>query len=118
MFLALEAAVFGCAALVHAGALIRGYEHVRAEIAEGVIAAVLIAGLAASLFAPGTSRPIGLAAQAFALVGTLVGLFTIAIGIGPRTAFDLVLHTTMIALLVTGLWAVARHRAFVLQPRT
>jgi hypothetical protein len=108
IFLAIESVVFGAAALMHAGVLFPGHEHGRARIAESVIALVLAAGLAASVAAPAASRRIGLAAQGFALLGTFVGLFTIAIGIGPRTAIDLVLHAMMIALLVSGCLVVAR----------
>ena len=91
-FLAVEAAVFGSAALVHAGVLVRGYEHAAARTAESAIAFVLLVGLAASVLAPGSSRGIGLGVQGFALLGTAVGLVTIAIRVGPRTALDLTLH--------------------------
>jgi hypothetical protein len=37
------------------------------------------------------------------LAGTLVGLFTIVIGIGPRTVPDLVIHAAMVAELLAGL---------------
>jgi hypothetical protein len=57
-----------------------------------------------------TSRTLGLVCQGFALLGTLVGLFTIAIGIGPRTVLDLVLHSATIALLLTGLVLVTRRQ--------
>jgi hypothetical protein len=117
-FLSLEAAVFVAAALVHAGFLLSGHEHAKAETAEAVIALVLLTALAATVIAPPAGRRIGLAAQGFALFGTLVGLFTIAIGIGPRTPFDLVLHTTMILLLVSGLLAVARHHPIAPPRRT
>jgi multisubunit Na+/H+ antiporter MnhB subunit len=60
--------------------------------------------------APGSGRRTGLAAQAFALLGTAVGLFTIAVGIGPRTSLDLALHSGMIVLLVTGLMLASRQR--------
>jgi hypothetical protein len=90
--LALEAAAFGVAALVHAGVLLRGYEHWKAATAESVIGLVLLAGLVACLIAPRSSRAVGLAALAFALVGTLIGIFTIAIGVGPRSSFDISLH--------------------------
>jgi hypothetical protein len=109
-FLLTEALVFGAAALMHAGMLVRGYEHVEARTAEGVIALVLIIALGATAVAPSSSRGIGLAAQGFALAGTLVGLFTIAVGIGPRTVVDLTIHAFMVALLVWGLLAVARRR--------
>jgi hypothetical protein len=107
-FLAVEAALFGSAALVHAGVLLHGYQHPAARTAESVIGLVLLVGLAASVLAPGSSRGIGLGAQGFALLGTVVGLFTIAIGVGPRTALDLTLHAVMVVLLVTGLVASAR----------
>jgi hypothetical protein len=42
------------------------------------------------------------------LAGTLVGLFTIAIGIGPRTVPDLAIHAVMLAELVAGLTVVYR----------
>jgi hypothetical protein len=106
--LSLDALVFGTAALIHAGVLVRGYEHGKAETAESVIALVLLAGLVASVTSPSSSRTIGLGAQGFALAGTLVGVLTIAVGIGPRTALDLALHAGMIALLVGGLVGVAR----------
>ena len=106
-FVTAEVAVFGLAALVHAGVLVRGYEHRQAAIAETVIAAVLALGLAVSLVAPGWSRAAGVGAQAFALFGTLVGLTMIAI-VGPQTTLDLTLHAAMITLLAAGLWSAAR----------
>jgi hypothetical protein len=108
--LVLEAAVFGLAVLVHTGVLIGGYEHIEAATAEGVIGLVLFVGFVASTIWPSSSRMLGLVCQGFALVGTFVGLFTIAIGIGPRTALDLVVHSAMIALLVTGIVLVARRQ--------
>ena len=110
-FLTLEAAIFAIAVLIHTGVLMRGFEHTKAGVAESVIGLVLLAGLAATVVAPAASRTFGLTAQGFAFAGTLVGLFTIAIGVGPRTAFDLIIHTIMIALLVTGVVSVARHAA-------
>ena len=106
-FLAGETALFGTAALIHAGVLLHGHEHASARTAETVIALVLLAGLVWSVIAPAAIRAIGLGAQGFALVGTLVGIVTIAIGVGPRSVLDLTLHATMVTLLVTGL-AIAR----------
>ena len=63
-FLLFEAATFLVASLIHSGVLIAGYEHQKDRIAEGVIA--------------------------LALLGTLIGVFTIAVGVGPRTAPDIV----------------------------
>ena len=66
----------------------------------------VLAGLAGVLFAP----LVGLDAvlltllvvQAFALLGTLVGGFTIAIGVGPQTTADIAFHLFLIALLLAG----------------
>lgn len=107
-FLTLEVMVFGLAALLHAGVLATGYEHREAMIAETVIGTVLLAGLLATLAAPSFTRRAGLLTQAFALLGTLVGLFTIVIGVGPRTALDIAIHGTMLALLAAGLATVRR----------
>jgi hypothetical protein len=110
LFLFFEGASFIGAALVHFGVLLRGYEHSKAGTAESVIGTVLVAALAATWIRPQSTRKIGLAAQAFALFGTLVGLVTIAIGIGPRSAPDLAYHTSIILVLITGLIVAARAR--------
>ncbi len=99
-FLLFEAATYVGAALVHFGILIGGYEHRAAGTAESVIAAVLLAGLATTWLTPAVTRGTGLAAQTFALLGTLVGLFTIAIGVGPRTVPDLAYHVSIVAVLI------------------
>jgi ABC-type uncharacterized transport system permease subunit len=110
-FLCVEAIAFGTAALVHAGTLTDGYQHREAAIAESVIASVLTLGLMASVMSPRSGRAAGLAAQGFALLGTFVGIFTIAIGIGPQSRFDVALHAGFVALLITGLIIAARRRA-------
>jgi hypothetical protein len=102
-FMLVQAATFLLAATFHFGVLVQGYADSRAGIAESVIASVLLAGLIATWIRPAGIRRIGLASQGFALAGTLVGLFTIAIGIGPRTVPDLVIHAAMVAELVAGL---------------
>jgi heme A synthase len=109
-WLSLEAAAFGGAALVHAGVWVRGYEHAKAATAESVIGLVLLFALFASVVAPRSSRAIARAALSFALLGTLVGVFTIIIGIGPRSAFDIALHVGFVASLLAGLVLVARGR--------
>jgi hypothetical protein len=88
--------------------LIQGYEHPQAQIAEGVIAIVLLAGLALTWIRPMSVRAVGLAAQGLALLGTLVGVFTIAIGVGPRTPPDIAYHITILIVLVCGLRVAAR----------
>ncbi len=108
VFLLVEAAAFAAASLVHAGVLVHGYEHPQARVAEGVIAVVLLAGSVASWIRPVWTRAAGIAAQGFALLGTLVGLFTIAVGVGPRTAPDVVYHLGIVAVLVWGLVTAAR----------
>jgi hypothetical protein len=107
-FLGLEVTAFLAAALVHAGVLVGGYEHRQARIAESVIAAVLLAGLACSWLWPGWTRRAGLVVQGFALLGTLVGAFTIAIGVGPRTLPDIVYHVGLLIVLGWGLAVTAR----------
>lgn len=101
LFLLFAGATFLLAASIHDGLLVAGYAHREAAIAETVIATVLLAGLALSLVLPAWTRPIGLFVLAFALLGTLVGVFTVAIGIGPRTVPDIVYH---IAILVAQAW--------------
>ncbi|HEX6630961.1 MAG TPA: hypothetical protein VF048_07715 [Gemmatimonadaceae bacterium] len=107
-FLLCEALAFGAASLVHRGILVEGYRHRNAYVAETVIAAVLLAGVLVSLVAPGRTRAAGLVAQGFALLGTAVGLLTIAIGIGPRTVPDVVYHVAIVAVLAWGLAVAVR----------
>jgi hypothetical protein len=78
-----------------------------------VIGTVLLGGLLSSLMSPRSSRTAGLAAQTFALLGTCVGIFTIIIGIGPRSPLDYAAHTGFIALLVTGLIRVWRGDSWI-----
>jgi hypothetical protein len=109
-FLLIEAATFIIAAFVHSGGLLSGYEHREARIAESIIAAVLLTGAALTWIRPMTSRSIGLFAQGFALFWTLVGIVTIAIGVGPRTPLDIVYHVAIVAFLVWGLVVARRGR--------
>jgi hypothetical protein len=102
-FLLAEAATFVVAALIHSGWLMSGYEHHEARVAESIIAAVLLAGAALAWLRPMWTRAAGLVAQGFALFLTLVGIVTIAVGIGPRTPLDIVYHVVIVAVLVWGL---------------
>src|SRR3989442_58955 len=103
LLLLFEAATYVLAALAHFGILVSGYEHRAAGTAESVIAAVLLAGFAATWIGPALTRGIGLAAQTFALLATLLGLFTIVIGVGPRTVPDVAYHVSIVAILIWGL---------------
>ena len=106
-----EATVFFLAALVHAGMLINGYQHREARIAETVIGSVLLFGVVLSWNRPMLTRIAGFAAQAFALVGTLIGIFTIIVGVGPRTVPDIVYHVAIVATLIWGLIMIGREPA-------
>src|SRR5947207_493032 len=110
LFLLLEAAAFLTAASVHFSLIIAGYEHRKAGIAESVIAAVLILGLVVTSLGRIWTRRVGLAAQAFALVGTMIGVFTITIGLGPRTVPDVAYHFAIMAVLICGLVLAVRAR--------
>jgi hypothetical protein len=102
-----EAATFVVAATIHFGGIVDGYAHRKAAIAETVIAVALLVGLAISLRS-GWALEAALGAQAFALFGVLVGLFTIAVGVGPRTAPDVAYHVGIAAVLATGIALAAR----------
>jgi hypothetical protein len=116
ILLGIEALAFWIASLVHAGILLRGYQHREAAIAEGVIAAVLTLGLVVSLVRAQSSRVVGLAVQAFALLGTFVGIITMVIGVGPQSRFDVALHVGFVTLLVSGLILVARGMGTAARP--
>src|ERR671923_1413949 len=91
-FVSLESAAFIGAALVHFGFFSKGYEHTKAGIAETVIGTVLALGLIILLIRPRLTRFAGLVVQGFAFLGTLIGGFTIIIGVGPRTIPDVLYH--------------------------
>jgi hypothetical protein len=106
--LLLEAAAYALAALVHFGFLVTGYQHAQARIAETIISITLLAGFAAAIYRPAWARSVALVAQGLALAGTFVGVFTIVIGIGPRTIPDVVYHAAIVAVLVWGLIVASR----------
>ena len=112
LLLLLEGTSFVVAGLVHRGVFVLGYEHHEASIAETVIGVVLLAGLSLTWILPARVRVLGLAAQAFALLGTLVGAFTIAIGVGPRTPPDVAFHVSILVVLIAGLVLVTRTRRY------
>jgi hypothetical protein len=110
LFVLLEGIAFLLAALTHFGVLIDGYAHRKAGTAECVIAVVLLAGYVLTYIFPAFTRGIGFAVQAFALLGTLVGIFTIAIGVGPRTVPDIIYHVCVVPVLIYGVVFAARAR--------
>ncbi len=87
-FLLFEAAAFVAASLIHAGAFVSGYEHSKTRTAESVIALALFAAAPWTWIRPQSARSAGLLGQGFALFATLVGVFTIAVGVGPRAVPD------------------------------
>lgn len=109
-YLIFEVILFALASLTHGGRLISGYEHHRAAIAEAVIAAVLGVGLLVSLSRPAWARRTAMLVQGFAILGVLVSLVMIAMGVGPRTTFDLALRAVMLMSLVTGFLLALRSR--------
>ncbi len=111
LFLIFEGAGFAIAGSIHGGLLVRGYEHRAASIAETTIAVVLLIGLGLTWIWPARTRLIGFAVQAFAFLGTLVGLFTIAVGVGPRTLPDLAFHFVVLVALACGLAVASRSPA-------
>lgn len=102
-FVLAEGLTFMAAALVHFGVLVHGYEHRAAGTAETVIGTVLLIGFASAWIFPNATRGIALAVQSFALFGTIVGITTIAIGIGPRTVPDVTYHIVISIALICGI---------------
>jgi hypothetical protein len=107
-FLAVEAGAFFLAALIHAGYLVQGYQHHAARIAECILGLVLAAGLVTGVLRPALTRAAGILTQGFALLGTLVGVFTIMVGVGPRSLPDVIYHLAMVGLLLWGLRTAVR----------
>jgi uncharacterized membrane protein len=108
--LGVEGISFLLAAMIHAGILIQGYAHREAMIAESVIGAVLLGGLMMTWIRPRSLFSIAAVVQAFALLVTLVGAWTIIVGVGPRTIPDIVYHVVIIVVLVVGLGVAWRAR--------
>lgn len=110
LFLIVEAVCFIVAGAIHSGLLVAVDIHQQAAIAESIIGVALLLGFALTWILPDQTQLIGLVAQAFAALGTLVGISTIIAGFGPRTAPDLAFHIAILAVLVWGLVGAARSR--------
>jgi hypothetical protein len=117
VLMAVDSASLLVAALLHLDigiplgfAEIRGEWFPRAAIPEIVTALVLALGVGAMLVAPRRAWWVAVAAHTFAALAVTVGLFTIAIGVGPQTAPDVVYHLTLLVVLAVGLIALLRQQ--------
>ena len=109
-FLLLQIVIFLSMVAIHFGLLIGGYSHRGARAAESAITVILVAGLLLTWMPPPWSRRAASAAQSIGMLGVLLGLFTIALGIGPRTILDLVLNGALLLALIAGLALTLRKR--------
>jgi len=109
-FLLLQIALFLAMVSIHFGLPIGGYRHQAAGTTESVIAGVLVVGLLLTWTPPPWSQRAAIAAQSFGTLGVLVGLFTIALGIGHRTILDLSLNVVLLLTLIAGLALIQERR--------
>jgi hypothetical protein len=114
-FLLLQIAMFLVLMTIHFDLLIGGHGHPAAATTESVIALVLLLGLLLTWTPPPWRQRAATAAQSFGALGVLVGLFTFALGIGPRTILDLSLNVVLLLTLIAGL-AVTKRGARHEQP--
>jgi hypothetical protein len=107
-FLLIEAVAFVIAGAIHSGIFVAIDTHYQAATAESIIGVVLLISFGLTWIWPTWTRLIGLLSQAFAALGTMVGLFTIAVGVGPRSVGDIAFHLAILAVLGCGLVVTAR----------
>ncbi|MGH2451887.1 MAG: hypothetical protein ACRDGE_11595 [Candidatus Limnocylindria bacterium] len=110
-FLLIEGVAFILAGLIHFGVGFTGYENSAAARPETVIGTVLLVALALSWAFPAATRGLAIAAQAFALLGTLVGIYGIyltIIGIGRSTVLDIAFNIGILLTLIAGLIVAVR----------
>jgi uncharacterized protein YjeT (DUF2065 family) len=100
--MAIESISLLIAAALHAGLVIPG-PFDTAAIFETSIALVLLPGLAIATARPAWAGWAALATQAFALIGTAIGLVLVVRGVGPNSVPDVVYHVVLIALIAIGL---------------
>jgi hypothetical protein len=105
-----EAASLAVASALHLSGVVDGrtssFDPNSAGIAEAVIGIVLLVGAVVMLRDPRRARPAGIAANAFALAGFLIGISETAQG---GHAPDIAYHATVIPLLVISLVVLLRH---------
>lgn len=79
-------------------------------IAESMIGAVLLVGVVMTWIRPRSTDAMAAGVQAFALLGTFVGIWTIIVGVGPRTVPDIVYRAVIVLVLTSGLVLAWRSR--------
>lgn len=106
----IEAVSLGITSALHLSGLVDGrsssFDPDAAGIAEAVIGGVLVVGAIVMLRSPRRARAAGIAANAFALVGFLIGISETATG---GHAPDIAYHATVIPLLVFNLVVLLRN---------
>ena len=107
-FLLIEAVAFLVAGAIHSGMFVATDTHYQAATAESIIGVALLVSFGLTWVWSAQARLIGLLAQAFAAIGTMVGLFTIAVGVGPRSVGDIAFHLAVLAVLGWGIVVTAR----------
>jgi protein-S-isoprenylcysteine O-methyltransferase Ste14 len=109
-FAAIEGVAFLLAGLSHAGMRILPFDEPRivdAAIVEGLCGILLVAS-AVSVFARATWAWLALVvAHAFTLLGVLVGIASIAAGLGPHSAFNDGFHRVTLVVLAVVLIVLA-----------
>ena len=103
-----EAIAFFIASAIHSGALIDVSVDPAANIAEGIIGAVLLVGAIVTTVRPLWTRVVGVLAQGFGLLGSLIGLYLAIRGVGPNTVPDVIFHVAIVAMLAIGVVAALR----------
>ncbi len=103
VFLLAEGLAFSLAALLHVGLPTEGYEQREAIIFESMLGGFLFLGYLVTRFNPSWTRRTGIAIQGMALLGTVIGRFSIITGHGSWTIVDLVFYRAITAVLLWGL---------------
>lgn len=96
------------ASLIHFGYLVEGYADDGAALPEAIIGAVILVGLTLSRAAEPWGRRALIGGLGFGLAGSLLGLFLVAIGVGPQTVPDIVYHVALVGTLIAGLVVASR----------
>ncbi len=112
LFLLVEAVSFALAALPHYGILGGVYEsQPTAIIVHSSIAGELFLGFALTWFRRARTRAIALTVQGVAVFAALVGVLTIAMGIGPQTV-QIGFHSGIVVVLAVAIaisWRASRN---------